>query len=162
MPQFDFSNVFWPQIFWLAVFFAALYFGIVRLTLPRLGKVLDERAAKIDGDLDAARLAKDEADRITNEFNDELQRSREAAHDRIGAAKSEAAKAAEARLAEADAQAQAKIEAADQRIAAALAAAHTSLREVAVDNARAIVARITGKEADQSAVERAVDAAMAR
>ena len=43
MPQFEFGTVFIPQLFWLAVFFVVLYFGIVRLTLPRLGKVMDER-----------------------------------------------------------------------------------------------------------------------
>lgn len=162
MPQFDFTNVFWPQLFWLALFFIVLYFGIVRLTLPRLGKVIDERAAKIDGDLDAARAAKEAADELTERYRAELEKSRDEARGGIAAAKAEAAKAAEARIAKADAEAAELVEAAEARIAGAMAKAHESLRGVAIENAQAIVAKLTGSEPPAAAVTSAVDAAMAR
>ncbi|ROT95085.1 ATPase [Altererythrobacter sp. FM1] len=162
MPQFDFTNVFWPQLFWLALFFIVLYFGIVRLTLPRLGKVMDERAAKIDGDLEAARAAKESADELTERYRAELEKSRDEARSNIAAAKAEAAKASEVRLARADAESAAQIEAAEARIADASAKAHGSLRGVAVEGAQAIVAKLTGSEPSADAVSSAVDAAMAR
>lgn len=162
MPQFDFTNVFWPQLFWLALFFIVLYFGIVRLTLPRLGKVMDERATKIDGDLEAARAAKESADELTERYRAELEKSRDEARGNIAAAKAEAAKASEARLAKAEADSAAKIDAAEARIADATAKAHESLRGVAIEGAQAIIAKLTNNQPSTDAVSGAVDAAMAR
>lgn len=161
MPQFDFHNVFWPQLFWLAVFFVVLYFGIVRLTLPRLGRVIDERAAKIDGDLEAARKAKREADEISENVAAEMQRTRETALAQIGEAKTAAVKARETRISAADAEAAQKIDAAQQRIAEARDKAHASLRVVAAESAHAIVVKLTRQEPTADEVSRAVDTAMA-
>src|SRR3546814_4077583 len=102
MPQFDFANVFWPQLFWLSALFALLYFGIVRTTLPRLSKVMDEREGRILADLASARDAKDLADQVAEEYQADINRSREEARDKLAAAKLEAAKASEKRLAAAD------------------------------------------------------------
>ena len=59
MPQFDFAAVTWPQLAWLALSFAILYFGVIRFTLPKLGKVMGEREDKIAGDIAAAVGLKD-------------------------------------------------------------------------------------------------------
>lgn len=162
MPQFDFANVFVPQLFWLAVFFVVLYFGIVRLTLPRLGKTMDQRAAKIDGDLEAARQAKDAADELTVAWHADMDNTREQARAHVVAAKSEAAKVNEARIGAADAQSAARIEEAEARIAAAVAEARASVREVATESARDIVAKLTGREPSTARVAAAVDASLAR
>lgn len=161
MPQFDFANVLVPQLFWLAVFFVVLYFGIVRLTLPKLGKVIDERAAKIEGDLGEARQAKDNADTLTATYKAELDRSREEARAVIAAAKADAAKAGEGQIAKADAEAASRIEAAEARIAQARAEAAGHLREIAAEGAGDIVAKLTGTAPDAAKVAKAVDAAMA-
>jgi F-type H+-transporting ATPase subunit b len=67
MPQFHLDN-FVPQLAWLAIFFAILYFGIVRLTLPKLGKTLDAREDRISGDLSTAERAKGEADALSASY----------------------------------------------------------------------------------------------
>ena len=79
MPQFDFTHVFWPQLAWLAVSFAVLYFGVVRLTLPKLGKVMDDREKSIAGDLATARAAKQTADEIDEAYHAEMNASRDEA-----------------------------------------------------------------------------------
>jgi len=61
MPQLDITT-FAPQIFWLAVSFVVLYVLMSRLALPRIGAILAARSGQIEGDLDAARRLKAEAE----------------------------------------------------------------------------------------------------
>jgi len=157
MPQFDFANVFWPQIAWLVALFAVLYFGVVRATLPRLGKVMTAREDKVSSDISAARAAKEAADATSESYEAGLAASREAARATIAEAKAAAAKAGEARLAEAHAKAEAVIAEAEARIANAVAEAETALRDVAAENAQSIVTRLTGAKPTIAAARKAVD-----
>lgn len=157
MPQFDFANVFWPQLFWLAALFAVLYFGIVRTTLPRLSKVMDEREGRISADLATARDAKDLADQVAEEYQADINRSREEARDKLAAAKLDAAKASEKRLAAADKRLSAKVAEAEQQIMAARQAANAALRDIAAEGAEAIVVRLTGDSPGREAAQARVD-----
>jgi F-type H+-transporting ATPase subunit b len=161
MPQFDFASVFIPQLAWLAVFFIVLYFGVVRLTLPKLSKVMGEREDKIAGDLTAAKAAKDSSDAVSEAYHSALDASREAARAAIAEAKAKAVKTSETRLAKAAAAADEQIAAAEARIAGAVAEAEAALRDVAAEGAQAIVARLTGKEPALAASRKAVDARLA-
>lgn len=160
MPQFDFAHVFWPQLAWLALFFAVLYFGVVRLTLPKLGRVIGEREDRISGDLVAAKAAKAAADEVIELYQSELNASRDAARASIAAAKVGAAKASEVRLSAATAAAERQISEAEGRIASAVAAAEDALRNVAAESAQAIVARLTGGKLAIAAARAQVDARM--
>jgi F-type H+-transporting ATPase subunit b len=162
MPQFDFGNVFVPQLFWLAVFFAILYFGIVRATLPKLGKVMDERVGKIDADLAAAQAAKQAADEMGEAYRRDLERDRASAHEAVAQAKKEAALAREKRLAEADARSHAQLEQAEAQIAGARQAAGASLRDAAIETTQSMVAKLTGATPAPGAVSDAVDSALPR
>jgi F-type H+-transporting ATPase subunit b len=158
MPQFDFANVFVPQLVWLAVLFAALYFGVVRMTLPKLGAVMESREGKISGDLSAAQSAKESADQVSAAYEAEMATSREQARQAIAEAKAQAAKASEARLAKAGEAADAEIAAAEARIAKAASAAQDSLRDAAAESAQAIVAKLTGVEPKLDAAKASVAA----
>jgi F-type H+-transporting ATPase subunit b len=158
MPQFDLANVFWPQVAWLAVFFVVLYFGVVRLTLPKLGKVMEQREDKIAGDLSAAKAAKETADDVDARYHAEMSASRDEARAAIAAAKADAAKASEARLAEAGAKAESAIGEAEARIAKAVKAAEGKLADAAAESAQAIVAKLTGVEPKLDAAKQSVSA----
>ena len=144
MPQFDFGNVFWPQIAWLAVIFMVLYFGVVRLTLPKLGKVMDTREASIAGDLAAAKAAKESADAVDESYHAEMNASREAARGTIAEAKAAAAKATEVQLAKAGTKSDTALAAAEARIAKAVTKAEAEIAAAAATSAQAIVAKLTG------------------
>lgn len=161
MPQFDFANVFIPQLFWLAIFFVILYFGVVRATLPKLGKVMDARESTIAGDLAAARATKDSADALAEEVRVESERHRESARGTIAAAKDAAAAAAAARLAAADQTIAARLADAHARIAGARDEARGSIREVAAESAQAIVTKLTGAQPARDAALVEVDSALA-
>ena len=158
MPQFDFANVFWPQVAWLAVLFVVLYFGVVRMTLPKLGKVMEQREDKIAGDIAAAKAAKETADEVDARYHAEMNASREQARAAIAAAKADAAKASEARLAEAGAKAEARVAEAEARIATAVKAAEGKLADAAAESAQASVAKLTGVEPKLDAAKQTVAA----
>lgn len=162
MPQFDFGNVFVPQLFWLAVFFVVLYFGIVRPTLPKLGRVMDERAGKIDADLAAAQAAKNSADELGESYRRDLDRDRDTSQQAIAEAKAQAALEREKRLADADVRINARVSEAESRIATARAEAGDSLRQVAVETTETLVTKLTGAAPSPAAVAAAVDTALAR
>lgn len=158
MPQFDFANVFAPQLAWLALFFVILYFGVVRLTLPKLGKVMEQREDRIAGDLAAAKAAKDSADDVDARYHADMNAARDAARTAIAEAKAKAAKASDASLAKASAKVDATIAEAEGRIAKAAKAAEGKLTEAAAESAQAIVAKLTGVEPKLDAAKQSVAA----
>ncbi len=161
MPQFEFDTVFIPQLFWLGIFFAILYFGIVRMTLPKLGRVMENREAKVNGDIDAAAAAKQSADQLEADYKAGIAQAREDARQALAESKAGAARATEARLAEASAASDAQIAAAEARIAESRAAAMQEIETVATESAVSIVDRITGKAPPEAKARGAAKAALA-
>ncbi|HYZ62184.1 MAG TPA: F0F1 ATP synthase subunit B' [Acetobacteraceae bacterium] len=162
MPQLDFANPLTiSQVVWMFLIFGALYVLLAKWVLPEVGSVIEAREQRILADLDNARLAKEQADAAAAEI---AERSRVASAEAqaqvaqaLAAAKAEAAERArvenealERQLAEAEA-----------RIAAARNQAMGALREVAIDAASTVVARLTGRPADPASVEAAVGQVMA-
>src|ERR1700688_3523088 len=60
-PPFQ-KDTFASQLVSLLIAFVALYLIVSRIALPRVGKVIDDRQAAIDGDLAAAQKLKDDSD----------------------------------------------------------------------------------------------------
>ena len=146
LPQFDFS--WWPgQIAWfLIMFFAVLAF--VRLfAAPRVGGAIDEREAKITGDIADARRLKDEADAQAAAAAAETAQARAAAQ-RVGAeARAKAQARIAARLAEEEAKLAATGAEAEARIGKARDAAMANVAGIGADTARVIVEKLTGRTA---------------
>ncbi|HWL46104.1 MAG TPA: ATPase [Sphingomonadaceae bacterium] len=143
MPQFEFAN-FAPQLAWLTICFAILYFGVVRLTLPRIGQVVEGREAKVRGDIADAETAKAEADRVREAYEAAMASARSQAQGAINDAKAKATRAGEARLAEADRGFEAKASAAAAALEAARVEAMAEVDRIAADAAAEIVARVGG------------------
>ncbi|MBA4757780.1 ATPase [Sphingosinicella sp.] len=159
MPQFDPSN-FLPQMFWLAIAFAILYFGVVRLTLPKIGKVVDERASIIAADLAAAELAHTAATNTGEVYNAVLAKSREAATGVVGEAKAATARENEAKLAALDAELNARLASAEARISDARAKALGEIDAAASEAAADVVERLTGVRPGALEARAAVDASL--
>jgi F-type H+-transporting ATPase subunit b len=162
MPQLDFATpLTTSQVVWGVLIFIVLYILTSRVALPEVSSVLEERAAHIGRDLEAARQAKTEADAAVAELTRATQEAHAAAQAEIAQALA-AAKAAAAEQAEAlNARLDAQIAAAERRIGAARDAALGALGQVATDTAQAVVARLTAGAVDAGTVDRAVASALA-
>lgn len=161
MPQFDFATVFVPQVAWLALFFVILYFGVVRLTLPKVGKVMQAREDQVSNDLDIAEKAKASADRLAADYDAGVAAAQETARASLTASRAKSAAAIEKKLAKANEKLAAQADAAEADLAAAREKALGEIGLVAVDAASDIVEKLTGKRPDGTQASAAVRTALA-
>jgi len=157
LPQFEFG--YWPgQILWLLIVFAVLYVILSKLFLPRVGGAIEARAAKIEGDLADARVARDEAERQSAEAAAELAQARARAQKTAADAKAAAKAEAETRNAAEEAKLNERLAAAEAGIQAGREKAMSNVRSLAAETAEAIVEKLSG----QAPTRAEVDAAIAR
>jgi len=143
VPQFESAD--WlSQLVWLAAIFAVLYFAVVRPTLPKVGRVIDEREGRVAGDLDAAEAARAQANVIRTRYDDGMSAARDAAQARVAAAQVDAGKAAETRLKALADDLDAKAIQAAVRLAAARDTARASLATTTTELTAEAVTRLTG------------------
>ncbi len=155
MPQFDQAS--WvPQLFWLGLVFAILYFAVVRPTLPKVGRVIDEREGRVAGDLDAAEAAKGEADAIRDRYDHGMADARRTAQADVVAAREAAARAVEARMRDLGGRLDAEAADAAARLDAARSAAREGLAATAADLTVDAVRRLIGIEPAPAQVEAAL------
>jgi F-type H+-transporting ATPase subunit b len=161
MPQLDFGNpLMLAQVIWLLIIFGVLYYVLAHIVLPRFEGVLENRRARIQGDLEAARAAKAEADAAMEAHRAASARSRTEAQAAIADALAAAQADAAAKTAVLNARLNEQIAAAEARINAARDAAMGALREVATDTTGALVQRLTGLN-EPAAVQAAVSRELA-
>ncbi len=145
MPQLDFANpLMLAQVIWLLIIFGVFYYILSHIALPRVASVLEERRSRIDGDLEAARAAKAEADAAVAAHQEATAKARQDSHAAITAASQSAQADAAEKAAALNARLNQQIASAEARINTARDAAMGALREVATDTANALLARLTG------------------
>lgn len=142
-PPFD-AATFPSQLLWVAITFGALYLLMSRLALPRIGGILENRKALIDGDLAAADADRQKTDAAIASYEKALAEAR-------GNAQSIAAQARDANQADlaakraaAEADLNARVVAAEARIAQTKAEALNHVDEIAADTAQAVVTQLVG------------------
>ena len=158
-PPFE-RNTFASQLVSLLIAFVALYLIVSRIALPRVGKTIDDRQNKIEGDLAEAQKLKDESDTALRAYETELAMARSRAQaigaenrEKLNAASEAERKALEGRLSH-------KLTEAEKTIASTRQKAMNNVRGIAADAAAAIVQRLTGVAPDSNSVERAVDSSL--
>ena len=82
MPQLN-PEFFVSQLFWLVVTFSFLFVFLWRVSLPRIGNVLEKRENKISEDLTAAKELQAEAEKIQDKIENQLKKSRSDASEMI-------------------------------------------------------------------------------
>ena len=150
LPQLDIST--WPsQLFWLVVLFGVGYLVMAKIVTPRIGMVLEERRQTLDLDLAKARTASEDAAKIREKYESDLEKARNEASEFARNAAAEAAKMAE----EADAKTAKKLAdkaaKAEAKLVDAKNAALTNLTEVAAAAAVQAVATVAGIKTTASA-----------
>jgi F-type H+-transporting ATPase subunit b len=145
LPQLNASD-FAPQLIWLALSFGALYLLMSRVALPRIGKMLEERRARIQRDLEEAERLKGETEKALAEYEQALAAARGKAgaiaretRDRLGAE-------VDQERARVDAEVAARVAEAEQRIAQMKGRALRQVNEIAAETAGAVVAALIGAD----------------
>jgi F-type H+-transporting ATPase subunit b len=162
MPQIDqIASIYASQLFWLVVVFALLYFGIGKAMLPKIMATVEDRDARIAGDLAAAKAAREAADKADEAYQSGLAASRNEAQAAAAAAKAQAIAAAEVRVKAADAEIAQHLAHAEAVLADARVAAVSQIEAVAVDATQEIVERVAGLSVDKGQAAAAVARAMA-
>jgi F-type H+-transporting ATPase subunit b len=159
MPQLD-PAFFGTQLFWLAVSFIVFYVLMSKVALPRIADVLELRAEKIAGDLDAAAKARDEAKAALAHYEKSLADARAEAQRANREAADAASAANNARLAEVGTRIGTEIAAAERRIAEAREAAMSNVRSMAVEVAQAAFSKLVGGQADAARLDALVERAL--
>ncbi len=157
MPQLNFKTPLTvSQVVWGSILFVLLYLLLSRWALPKVGSVVEDRRAKITGDLETAHSSKAEADEAVEEVLEATRRARTEAQASVAAATQQAKAEAAARAAVMNEKLDAQLAEAEGRIAAARASAMGALRQVASEAASTVVERLTGHAPDAAQVDRAV------
>jgi F-type H+-transporting ATPase subunit b len=136
MPQFDISA--WPpQLIWLAITFIALYIVVSRLAIPRVGGIIHERRAVIEGDLGKAQQFKEASEQAVAAYEKELAEARARAHAIAQETRDRLSAETDKERANLDAELNSKIAAAEKQVTdardRALASAEDLAAEVVVD-----------------------------
>lgn len=158
MPQLDFSN--WGnQIFWLVITLIVIYLVLSRVALPRIASVLAERQGTITNDLAAAEDLKAKARDAEAAYDKALLDARAEAQRIVAETKADIQADLDAAIAKADEEIAAKAASGEKVIAEIREGALDSVKAVARDTAKEIVAAMGGK-ADAKTITAAVTARM--
>lgn len=159
MPQISqLSEIFYSQLFWLAVVFGIIYFGIGRAMVPKIQSTIDARRHKIADELEIAQTARSDAEATEASYRKHMDASRAEAMKLAQAAQQEAARDAELLTRAVDQEIGEKITKAEADIRGSFEAAMAELDGIAVEAAREIFAKLTGKTVSGAEVSRAVKA----
>jgi F-type H+-transporting ATPase subunit b len=148
-----------PQIIWLIITFGILYVLMKRVALPRIGSVIDARAARIAGDIEAADKLRRETQEAIAAYEQALAEAKAKAHAIAQEANNKLKDDVAAERAALERDLAARSAEAEKRINQAKASALKDVNAVASETASEIVSRLIGVAPGKSEVSVAVAAA---
>lgn len=158
MPQLDPLD--WgPQLIWLLLTFGVLYLLMVWIALPRIGSVIEKRAAHIAGDLESAERFRRETEEAIASYEQALAEAKQKAHAIVDESRAKLKAQTDSERAKLEKELAAKSSEAEARIETAKASAMKDVNTVATDVASDIVQQLTGAAPSKGDVEKAVSAA---
>ena len=137
--------------------FVIVFWALAKFAFPALNKMLDERTAKVQGDLERAETAKSEADAVLADYRTQLAGAREESNRIIEDSRKTADQLRRDLAAKAEEEAAATVARAQEEIRAERDRVFNDLRtqvgEIAVD----IAGRVVGQSLDKKAHEKLID-----
>ncbi len=158
LPQLNPAD-FAPQLAWLAVTFVLLYLVLSRVTLPRIGEVLEERRDRVQRDLDAAERFKGETDAALAAYEKALSDARQKASSMAKEVRDRLSADTESERSKIEGELATKLADAETRIAATKNKALASVDEIAAETASAVVGKLLGEEVSPAEVRKAIQPA---
>ncbi|MBC8050058.1 MAG: F0F1 ATP synthase subunit B' [Chitinophagales bacterium] len=161
MPQLNIGD-FAPQLIWLAIVFVALYLAMANIALPRIGEVIDERNARINGDIAAAQSLKAQTEAAINAYEQALADARARGAVIVGKTRDDLSAKMAADRSALDRDIAAKNAEAEARILALKADSVEKVQVIARDAASAVIEKILGSAAAKTDVDAALASVAAR
>jgi F-type H+-transporting ATPase subunit b len=151
----------WPELVWGALSFLALFLLLARYALPAMNAMLDERRARIQGQLEEAENIRHEAEELRRRYQEQLKDARTTANEIVDQARADAERVREQKIREAEEEAQAvrqrardDAEAERSRLVQQL---RTQVAALSVDLAGRIVHRELDEEQHRTLVDEYID-----
>lgn len=155
MPQLEFST--WiSQIFWLIIFFAMMYTLMTIFVVPRMQSIFARREQKIAGDLKRAEELRIEAESILNDYNEQLQVTKQETEEIILNAKNNALKIHDEKIAEFNEENIALTEIAIENIKKSKQEAMDNLDKIVSDIATDSIDKIIGVKVSKKEIEKTI------
>ncbi len=148
-----------PQLIWLLITFGILYLLMVYVVLPRIGGVIEARAAHIAKDLAAADKLRRETEEAIAAYEQALAEAKQKAHAIIDAGRTKLKEEMAAERAKLDQELGKKSAEAEARINEAKVSAMKDVSTVAADVAADIVRQLIGSVPSKAEIEKAVQEA---
>ena len=162
MPQLSqIGEIYASQLFWLAIVFALIYFGIGKAMVPKIERTVEDRNARIKGDIAAAEGARATALESERAYQAGLDSARGTAAGAVAAAKARATATTEASLKASEAATATQVASATDRIESSKTAALTEIETATADAVEQIVAKLSGITVDRATIETRVKAELA-
>jgi F-type H+-transporting ATPase subunit b len=148
-----------PQLIWLVVTFGILYLLMVQVALPRIGAVIDARAAQIAKDLATADKRRRETEEAIAAYEQALAEAKQKAHAIVDEGRNKLKEETAAERAKLESELARLSAEAEKRIEQAKTSAMREVDAVAVDVASDIVRQLIGAAPAKTEIEKAVEAA---
>ena len=148
-----------PQIIWLVITFGILYLLMVKVALPRIGAVIEARAAHIAKDLATADKLRRETEEAIAAYEQALAEAKQKAHAIVEEGRTKLKEETATERARLESELGKKGAEAEKRIAEAKESAMRDVNTVAADVAADIVRRLIGIAPAKAEVEKAVQTA---
>lgn len=147
----------WNEVIWGGTAFLILFVLMSKYAYPAIKKVMDDRAAKIQGDLDAAESARAEAEQLRADYDSKLAEAKVEANRIIDEARQEAEVVRQERISAIDGEIAEKRAAADADIVVAQERALQEMRGQVTALAVGAAERIVEANLDAAAQSQLVD-----
>jgi F-type H+-transporting ATPase subunit b len=154
-PPFQ-SQTFASQLVWLVIAFVLLYVLMLKVALPRVAKIIENRQKRIADDIADAERLKQQSDEAMAAYEKALADARARAQAIANETRDSQAAAADARRKTLEGELNIRLVEAEKTIAATKQAAMSNVRAIAEDATRAIVERLIGIAPSEKAVAEAV------
>ena len=141
------------NLIWLAISFVLLYLIMSRFALPRVGKVLEERATASPATSPPPRNCGEDTEHAIAEYEQAHADAKARAQAIARQARDEMTRDMERQRAEVDQQISRKQPDAETRITPMKEAALSHIGEIATETAEALIARLLGKSLDRSELQ---------
>lgn len=161
LPQLN-RHDFAPQLIWLVLTFTVLWWLMAKVALPKVGGVIEERAQRIQRDLDEAARLKGETEQALADYEASLASARGRASGIAKDIRDKLTSEVDAERAKVEKQVASRLADAEKRISDMKTRAMSEVGQIASDTAEAIVTELQGKPAAKDEVAGAVKAVLGK